>query len=222
MTQHLPIRVAVLCSGSASSFRYLYENDPKYGVLYKFVGVFSDVPDCKGIMYARDRGIPTASLDFKTWRKEHGVAFTDLERRKEYFSKAAELIVWPWKPEALMLSGFMLRLTEPFFFHFAGRMLNVHPARLSIQNEWGGRKYTGLDVVRRAIEAGDPTGSTVHIVTEEPDMGPIIVETKPLPYEPGVDPAEHQERMKTACDGPAYKMAFETLIEQDWPAKPWR
>lgn len=68
---------------------------------------------------------------------------------------------------------------------------------------------------------GDPTGSTVHIVTKEPDMGPIVIESQSLSYQAGDDPDGHQSRMKEACDGPAYMAALKKLIADGWPGVPW-
>ncbi len=116
----------------------------------------------------------------------------------------------------------MYLISDPLLSLFPGRILNVHPAFLSILTPDGKRKYTGLNVVARAMEAGDPTGSTVHIVTREPDMGPIVAESVALPYQQGTDPRMHQDHMKTACDGPAFAIALEKLISQGWPTISWR
>jgi phosphoribosylglycinamide formyltransferase-1 len=113
-----------------------------------------------------------------------------------------------------MLSGFMLIVTDPLLSEFEGRILNVHPALLSLEDEKGKRKYTGLNVVARAMQAGDPTGSTVHIVTGEPDMGPIVAESLPLPYQSTDSPHDHQELMKTACDGPVFRIALEKVVNR--------
>ncbi len=213
----IPTKGAVLCSGGASAFKYLQANDPNFGVTYQIVGVFSDVTGASGIEYAEKLGVPIRELNFKAWCEEKGVVRTDLKSREAYFKQVLE-ILQEWEVEFIILSGFMLRLTEPLLTAYAGRMLNVHPALLSITNESGARKYTGLNVVARAMQAGDPAGSTVHIVTDEPDTGPIVAESEPLPYKPGDDPGEHQERMKVACDGPAFQRALDTLLKSGWPA----
>lgn len=215
------VRGVVLCSGSASSFRFLQAHDPHFGDLYDIVGVFSDVPSASGISLAKENGVPTAVLDFEGWRKARGIKRRDLVSRQVYFGEVLDLIA-PWSPSFIMLSGFMLLVTDPLYAAFEDRILNVHPALLSICNADGTRRYTGLDVVRRAMEAGDPTGSTVHLVTKEADMGPIVVESSPLPYQSGDDPDVHQSNMKDACDGPAFQAALAKLIEGGWPRRPWR
>ncbi|MBC7836246.1 hypothetical protein H7X87_00495 [Acetobacteraceae bacterium] len=216
-----PVRIGVFGSGSMSSFRFLHEHDPNFGKLYMFVGAFSDVPGKEGVAYAKKAGIPTAELSFEAWRKANGVSRTDLKAREAYFAEVRQLIM-PWSSEVIMLSGCMLLVTNPLLAEFQWRMLNVHPAFLSLLNDAGERKYRGTDVVSQAMKNGDLTGSTVHFVTGKPDMGPIVAESAALPYQLGDDPQEHQNRMKTACDGPAFQAAFARLIPYGWPRIPWR
>ena len=216
-----PIKIAVLCSGGASSFRWLCEHDPNFGVAYEIVGVFANDESSTGIEYAEKHGMPIAVFDFREWRKEHGFAFSDPEGRKQYFEKVLG-IVRGWGAEAVILSGFMLLVADPLYSAYEGKMVNVHPALLSLLDEEGKRKYTGLNTVARAMSAGDPTGSTVHIIVREADLGPIVAESEPLPYQPGDDPDAHQEAMKAACDGPAFQTALERLIASGWPDVPWK
>lgn len=215
----LPARGVVLCSGSASSLRFLAARDPNFGKLYQITGLFADTTGASGLEFAQGLNIPTDMLDFHAWRKKNGVARMDLDGRERYFTEVLERIR-PWQPDFFILSGLMRRITNPLLSDFEGRILNVHPALLSIE-VGGKRTYTGLHVVERAMRAGDPTGSTVHLVTDEPDTGPIVAVSSPLPYQEGDDPDAHQERMKTACDGPAFKAALEKLIENGWPTVAW-
>ncbi len=215
-----PLRGVVFCSGSASSFRYLHTQDVAFGKRYQIVGVFSDVPAAQGIAYAKVLEIPTLILDFQSWCRVENVSRTDLVGRIAYYALVSKMI-GVWEPDFIMLSGSMLIVTDPLLTEYSGRMLNVHPALLSIVGDDGKRRYTGLNVVERAMDAGDPTGSTVHLLTAEPDMGPIVAESSPLPYKPWDDPKEHQDAMKFACDGPAFQAALKKLIDSGWPAIPW-
>ena len=216
-----PVRGIVFCTGSASSLRYLLEHDPAFGTHYKIVGVFADNPEASGLTFATEHGIPTKVLDFKRWRQENNVQATDLKGREAYFAQVLEL-VHEWEFDFILLSGYMSIITDPVLSQFWGKILNVHPAWLSLMNDDRSRRYTGLNVVARAMDAGDPTGSTVHLLTAEPDMGPIVAESPALPYAPWDEPKDHQEKMKTACDGPAYQEALRRLIDVGWPQTPWR
>jgi len=207
------MRVVVLFSGGASALKYLLEHDPHLGSKYEVVGAFTDRPDASGISIAEKAGIPVEVLSFREFLNERGASFKDPKARRAYFAEVLKRIE-KWNPDVLMLSGFMLIVTDPLLSAHRLRILNVHPADLTVVDERGRRKYVGLDVVRKALEAGERfTRSTVHLVTEEVDGGPIVALSDPLEVQPGVSPEEHQERMKWACDGPAYRKALELLAE---------
>ena len=62
-------------------------------------------------------------------------------------------------------------LTPEFINQYEGLIINIHPSLLP--------KYPGLNTHQKAIDAGDKWhGCTVHIVTEELDGGPPIIQGK--------------------------------------------
>ena len=72
-----------------------------------------------------------------------------------------------WRVDLIILAGYMRVLKDPEAFHCP--IINVHPSLLP--------KYKGLNVVERAMEAGElVTGCTVHYVNEELDGGEIIMQ----------------------------------------------
>ena len=72
-----------------------------------------------------------------------------------------------WRVDLIILAGYMRVLKKPSAFPCP--IINVHPSLLP--------KYKGLNVVERAMEAGDKvTGCTVHYVNEELDGGEIILQ----------------------------------------------
>jgi phosphoribosylglycinamide formyltransferase-1 len=63
----------------------------------------------------------------------------------------------------------MRRLSPVFVRAFPGRILNVHPSLLPA--------FPGLHAQRQALEHGvKVTGATVHLVDEELDHGPILLQ----------------------------------------------
>jgi folate-dependent phosphoribosylglycinamide formyltransferase PurN len=207
------MRAVVLFSGGASALKYLLENDPNLGEKYEIVGAFTDREDASGIELAKRAGIPVEIFSFKQYREARGAKRSDPETRRAYFTEVVQHIE-TWEPDVLMLSGFMLIVTDPLLSVYRHRIVNVHPADLRVLDERGWRKYVGMDAVAQAIRAGEKfTRSTVHLVTEEVDGGPILAVSDPLEIEPGVSPEEHQERMKWACDGPAYERALRLIAE---------
>lgn len=208
-----PKRITALFSGGASSLKYLLENDRNYGITYKFVGAFSSKNGATGIALCRENGIPVKIIDFKDFSAQEPPGLDPQVKRERYF-EAVSRVLAPFKSDLLILSGFMLIVTDPLLTEYKERILNVHPADLTITDQSGKRKYTGADAVTLALKAGETsTRSTVHVVTSGIDEGPIIALSDPLPVEPGIDPKTHQERMKVACDGPAYARALEKLCK---------
>ena len=70
-----------------------------------------------------------------------------------------------YRVDLIVLAGYMRVLKKPS--EFPCPFINVHPSLLP--------KYKGLNVVERAMEAGEKvTGCTVHYVNEELDGGEII------------------------------------------------
>ena len=74
-----------------------------------------------------------------------------------------------WRVDLIILAGYMRVLKNPSGFHCP--IINVHPSLLP--------KHKGLDVIQKAMDAGDThTGCTVHYVNEELDGGEIILQAK--------------------------------------------
>jgi phosphoribosylglycinamide formyltransferase-1 len=70
--------------------------------------------------------------------------------------------------DLVVLAGYDEILGPSFVAAFAGRMINTHPSLLPA--------FAGtMHAVRQALECGvKVTGCTVHLVSDEPDGGPIL------------------------------------------------
>lgn len=79
-----------------------------------------------------------------------------------------------YKPDLILLIGFMRILSHVFVKAFKGKILNIHPSLLP--------KHAGLmdlAVHQAVIAAGDSvSGCTIHQVTEEVDGGDIVLQLK--------------------------------------------
>ena len=74
-----------------------------------------------------------------------------------------------WRVDLVILAGYMRVLKNPSAFPCP--IINVHPSLLP--------KHKGLDVIQKAMDAGDThTGCTVHYVNEELDGGEIILQSE--------------------------------------------
>ncbi len=125
----------------------------RYGA--RVAAVISNKADAKGLVFAKEHGIATEVLDHKQF-----------DSREAFDAQLAEVID-RYEPALVVLAGFMRILTPGFVQHYAGRMVNIHPSLLPA--------FTGLHTHQRAIEAGCKfAGCTVHEVTAELDVGPIL------------------------------------------------
>jgi phosphoribosylglycinamide formyltransferase-1 len=150
------MRVVCLISGGGSNLQALLDWQSK-GLLgdAKIVGVISNNAGVYGLERAKNANISTSVLSHH-----------DYPDRLQFDRKLIELIDC-YRPDLVVLAGFMRILTSEFVSYYANRLINVHPSLLP--------KHKGLHTHRRAIEGGDTTtGATVHWVTEELDSGNII------------------------------------------------
>lgn len=170
-------KTAVLISGSGTNLQAFINAVDRGSLNLELAVVFSNKADAFGLQRARDSGIPTACI-------EHG-HFAD----REAFDRAVSAKLDEWRPDLLVLAGFMRILSAGFVDHYAGRILNIHPALLPA--------YPGLDTHQRVLDAGDKWhGSTVHFVTEELDAGPLILQGR-LPVTAGESCAQLAARVQT-------------------------
>lgn len=206
-------KIVVLFSGSASSLRYLFEKDKNYGKNYEIVCGISNKKGTRGEKFCKENNILFIEFNTKRFCVDHGYdgLLKDMpkETRVLYFTELLNLIK-PLNPDIILLSGFKLKITEPLLGYCP--IINVHPADLTIKGKNQKPKYTGDDAVTMAVKDGQRyTASTIHFVEKEVDCGRIICVSDPLSVEEGINPSDHQEKMKTMCDGPAYKEALRIL-----------
>lgn len=131
--------------------------------------VVSNKAEAQGLVFARGNGIATEVLDHKQFDS------------REAFDAELAQVIDRHSPDLVVLAGFMRILTPGFVAHYEGRLINIHPSLLPA--------FTGLHTHQRAIDAGCRfAGCTVHRVTAELDVGPILDQAA-VPVLPG-DTAE--------------------------------
>ena len=94
--------------------------------------------------------------------------------------------------DIVILAGYMKKLGDLTLNHYAGAILNIHPALLP---KFGGQGMYGIHVHEALLAAGErETGVTIHLVTEEYDRGAIIAQAK-VPVMPDDTPQSLQARV---------------------------
>ena len=167
--------VVVLLSGTGSNLQALIDSNDIKDSPAKIRAVISNRADAYGLQRAKDAGIDTRVLDHKAFEG------------REAFDAALIKIIDEFKPQLVVLAGFMRILSADFVRHYQGRLLNIHPSLLP--------KYKGLHTHQRALEAGDREhGCSVHFVTEELDGGPLVVQAV-IPVESDDSPHSLAQRV---------------------------
>jgi phosphoribosylglycinamide formyltransferase 1 len=183
------VGVAVLASGSGTNLQALLD-DPEVGPRVSVV--VSDRADAGALERARARGVDALHLDpggFPT-REAHDAALLDALGSREIHT--------------VCLAGYMRILTAAVVRPYWGRLVNVHPSLLP--------SFPGAHAVRDALAWGvRVTGATVHLVDEEVDHGPILVQ-EAVPVMDGDDEASLHARIQEV-EHRIYPAAVRLILE---------
>jgi len=150
-------KIAVFLSGRGSNFLALHDAVQKGQINADIVLVFSNKKEARGLQIAQERNLHTLFLDPKSYPSRE-------EYEQDIINELKERDV-----DLICLAGYMKILSSSFCLEFPHRIMNIHPALLP--------SFPGLHVQKKAIEWGVRySGATVHFVTAEVDMGPIITQ----------------------------------------------
>jgi phosphoribosylglycinamide formyltransferase-1 len=150
------LSIVVLVSGSGSNLRALLEatENPLFGA--KIVAVGADNP-ADGLAHAEHFGVPTFVVSpgaFDSREKWADVLLANVNH---------------FKPDLVVLAGFMRILPANFVSALSPNLINTHPSLLP--------NFPGAHAVRDALEAkATTTGVTIHVVDEGVDTGPHIAQ----------------------------------------------
>jgi phosphoribosylglycinamide formyltransferase 1 len=150
----LTTTVGVISSGRGENLRYILQEE-RSGRLPARVGiVLADQPDAGALRIAKEFGVPAHFIDPARLSRE--------EYDKLLIAQLDAVGV-----ELVVLTGYMRILSPSFVRYYKDRILNIHPALLP--------SFRGMDAFSQALAYGVRwTGTTVHIVDEDVDHGPII------------------------------------------------
>ena len=146
--------VAVLVSGSGTNLQSLLDH-PVTGPWIAVV--VADRPGIAALDRARAAGVPAVVVDWS----EHP--------DREAFGRAIHEVLLEHSIEYVALAGFMRILPGELVRSFEGRILNTHPALLP--------SFPGAHSVRETLAWGAKvSGATVHLVDDQVDHGPIVLQ----------------------------------------------
>lgn len=156
-------RIAVLVSGGGTNLQALIDAQ-QAGTLRggEIVAVLSSRAGAYALERAAKAGIPGYVVARKDFDSNQAMTVALVEKLQ---SLHVDLVV---------LAGFMHILTSEMVAAYPNAILNVHPALIP---SFCGKGAYGLHVHEMALAYGvKVTGATVHLVTEEPDGGPIVLQ----------------------------------------------
>jgi len=234
-----PMRVACFMSGSGTNARKIIERSLEADSRYRVALIFTDVRDdrmgkagekaCRAREIAEEYGGAYECSDILDFYLSMGhKSKRDLSLRPEYDLTILRKIK-PHDIDVIALAGYMSIVTKTLLDRYEGRIVNVHPADLSI-TEGDHRKYVGLHAVRDVILGGEPAlHSTTHVVREKVDYGEILVRSEIVPVQlpRGISldqlrlerrllrqvAQEHQNRLKERGDWVVYPLTLQMIAE---------
>ncbi|WP_294758250.1 phosphoribosylglycinamide formyltransferase [uncultured Gemmiger sp.] len=179
-------RVAVLVSGGGTNLQALLDSErrgenPNGSICL----VLASKPGVYALQRAADAGVKSVVVSRK--------AFATAEE----FDEALLYELQSNRIDVVVLAGFLSVLGEKVIAAYRNRILNVHP---SLIPSFCGPGYYGLRVHEAALARGVKiTGATVHLVNEECDGGPILLQ-KAVAVQPDDTPETLQKRVMVEAE----------------------
>ena len=150
-------KIVILISGRGSNLAAILEAQQVRAWEARVAHVICNQPDAPGIAIAEKFGVPVTILDHKSFSN------------RSLYDQALLAKIGNLEPDLVVLAGYMRILSSEFVQQFSMRLMNIHPSLLP--------SFPGLNTHRAALSAGVKWhGATVHFVTEDLDVGPIIAQ----------------------------------------------
>lgn len=173
--------VVVLVSGGGTNLQAIIDAVESGSITNaRITGVISNNKNAYALLRARDHGIANRCISPK-----------DYASREEFNEKFIEAVD-EWKPDLIVLAGFLVVIPPAMISKYRNRIINIHP---SLIPSFCGTGFYGLKVHEAALSRGvKVVGATVHFVDEGTDTGPIILQ-KAVEVEPDDTPEILQKRV---------------------------
>jgi phosphoribosylglycinamide formyltransferase-1 len=153
-------KIGVLVSGGGSNLQALIDAAGNRDIPAEIGVVISSKPEVYALERARQNHIPHRVIDHRFYASSRE------------FSKAILDCLTEYKIDLICLAGFLRILDSCVTEAYPRRIINIHPALLPA---FGGKGMYGHHVHEAVIASGVKySGATVHLVTPETDVGPIV------------------------------------------------
>ena len=148
-----------MISGNGSNLQAIIDAVNQGRINATIAAVISNRADAYGLQRAQRAKIRTELVE----QQEH--------QDRASYDEALISKIDKYKPDLVVLAGFMRILSDKFISHYQDAILNIHPSLLP--------EFKGLHTHRRALESSTQThGASVHFVSNELDSGPVVIQAE--------------------------------------------
>jgi phosphoribosylglycinamide formyltransferase-1 len=131
---------------------------------------------------------------------------------RELFNEELVRFLDGFSLDLIVLAGFLVRIPPALIERYPGRIINIHP---SLIPSFCGTGYYGLRVHEAALARGVKiTGATVHIVDEDMDTGPILLQ-KAVEVKEGDTPQVLQRRVMEEAEWKLLPQAIQLFADRE-------
>lgn len=146
-------KCVLLFSGKGSNIKNLINKQASLNGKLKYIAAFTNNSKAKGIDVCSDNDIEVT-----------------ISGQEELNSNLRNFLS-KYKPDLIILAGYMKILPDDIVGKYAGKIINIHPSLLP--------KYPGLNTYEKVLKNNDLYhGVTIHYVDTSLDGGPIILQGK--------------------------------------------
>jgi formyltetrahydrofolate-dependent phosphoribosylglycinamide formyltransferase len=157
--------LVVFVSGSGSNLQAILDATSSGALSAEVVLVVSNRKAAYGLVRAREADVPTLYFPLKPYR--------DAGKSREKYDADLAQRIQPYRPDLIVLAGWMHVLSAAFLDQFPNKVINLHPALPGT--------FPGTNAIERAYDAYQRSqishsGCMVHYTVPEVDAGPVIAQ----------------------------------------------
>ncbi len=155
-------QIGVFASGRGSNFQNIFYKTRDGYISAQIGTLITDNPHAGAVDFAKENNLPVYIVKTKDYRSAQA------------FGEALLQILEKHHIDLIALAGFLKKIPENVVAKYVNRIVNIHPALLP---SFGGKGMYGRHVHEAVFRSGVKfSGVTVHLVTNEFDDGPIVLQ----------------------------------------------
>lgn len=158
LPENTTLKLGILASGSGSNFETIAQAIKAEKLNAQIQVLIYNNPGAKVIARAEKFGVKAILLNHR-----------DYKNKREEFDSEIVKTLRAYDVEWVIMAGWMRIATKVLVSAFPHHIINIHPSLLP--------SFPGINAVEQALAARVKiTGCTVHLVSEEVDSGPILMQ----------------------------------------------